>query len=146
MDPFTGIGLTASVVQLIQFGIHVAKTCREIHGQGFTCNNDHADSSAAHLTSLATSLRKSLHNAEMQSVTLSTEENDLIDLARKCEDCATKLQHELRKLQTQPHASALEIARKIARTIWKKDAIDKIQEQLERYRRDFETSLLHRLR
>lgn len=146
MDPFTGIGLTASVLQLIQFGIHVVKTCREIYSQGSTINNVYADSAAGRLTSLTNSVRKSLHDTEMQAIALSMEETDLIRLARECEDCAKRLQHELQKLQTRPQASALKIAGKITRSIWKRGAIDKIQEQLDRYRREFETSLLHRLR
>ena len=117
MDAFTGIGLTASVLQLIQFGIHVVKTCREIYSQGSSSNNIYADSAAGRLTSLTTSLRKSLHDTEMQSVVLSMEETDLIRLARECEDCAKRLQYELQKLQTRPQASALKIAGKITRSI-----------------------------
>ena len=36
MDPITGIGLAASVVQLVQFGTSAAKTCRQIYQQGST--------------------------------------------------------------------------------------------------------------
>ncbi|KAL8715686.1 MAG: hypothetical protein Q9225_006314 [Loekoesia sp. 1 TL-2023] len=145
MDPVTGIGLAAAVVQLVQFSIDAASTCQEIYQQGST--TDHADAhfTAGHLERLTTSLQQSLHNTGTQSAALSREEKDLLELGRKCEECAKKLQRELSKLQAQPRASALEVARKAARSIWKKGAIVKIQEQLESYRKLLETSLLYRL-
>lgn len=146
MDPVTGIGLAAAVVQLVQFSINAATTCQEIYQQGSTSDQIDADITAGHLERLTTSLQQSLRNTGTQSAGLSKEEKDLIDLGRKCEDCANKLQRELRKLQARPQASALEVARKAARSIWKKGSIVKIQEQLEGYRRILETSLLYRLR
>ena len=146
MDPITGIGLAASIVQLVHFGISAAKACQEIYQHGSTTEYTSADVAAGHLASLTNSVQQSLHNTRTQSAVMSTEENDLIDLARKCEVCAQKLQHELRKLQAQQQASHLEAVRKVARSIWKKTTVVKIQEELEGYRRILETSLLYRLR
>lgn len=138
MDPITGIGLAASVVQLIHFGISAAKTCQEIYQRGSTTEHIDVDDAAGLLASLTNSVQQSLHSSKMQSAVLSKEENELIDLARKCEDCATKLQHEVRKMQAEPQASHLKAMRKAARSIWKKNSIVKIQEQLEGYRRTLE--------
>ncbi|KAL8724123.1 MAG: hypothetical protein Q9181_006974, partial [Wetmoreana brouardii] len=145
MDPIAGISLAASVVQLVDFSIKAAKTCQNIYQQGSTSDYIDADYTASHLAYLSTSLQQSLNDTGARSAALSREEKDLKDLARKCEDCAGKLQHKLRKLQTQPQASALEVARKAARSIWKKNDIAKIEEQLEGYRRLLETALLYRL-
>lgn len=146
MDPITGIGLAASIVQLVHFGILAAKACQEIYQHGSTTEHTSADAAAGLLASLTGSVQQALHHTRTQSAVLSTEETDLIDLARKCADCAKKLQHELRKLQAQQQASHLEAVRKAARSIWKKITIVKIQEELEGYRRILETSLLYRLR
>ena len=146
MDPITGIGLVASVLQLVQFSINAAQTCHQIYQQGSTSEHTDAAYTANHLADLTKSLQDSLNNAGTSKSALSKEEKDLVDLGRKCEDCANKLQHELRKLQARPQASALEAARKAARSIWKKGSIAKIQEQLDGYRGTLETSLLYRLR
>lgn len=146
MDPITGIGLVASIMQLVQFGISAAKSCQEIYQHGSTTEHAGAADTAGHLTSLTNSVQHSLHTARTQSAVLSKEENDLIKLARKCEDCAKKLQSELCKLQSQPGASHVEALGKAVRSIWKKNTIVKIQEQLEGYRGILEFSLLNQLR
>ena len=146
MDPVTGIGLAASVVQLVQFSINAAKTCQQIYQKGSTNELLHADFTTNQLTNLTSSLQQSLAKHDTQSSSLSREEKQLLDVAHKCEGSANELQHELRKLQTPPQASALAVARKAARSIWKKNSIVKIQEQLNGYRTVLETSLLCQLR
>ncbi|KAL9613034.1 MAG: hypothetical protein Q9167_002424 [Letrouitia subvulpina] len=145
MDPITGIGLVASVIQFVHSGINAAKACRQIYQQGSTSDLANADFTASHLADLTSSLQQSLHNTGTQRSTLSQEESDLIDLARRCESCANKLQHELRSLHARPQASALEAARKAAQAMWKKRSIIKIQDELDTYRKTLETSLLYRL-
>lgn len=140
MDPITGISLAASIVQLVHFGISSAKAFQEIYQHGSTTEYTSADVTAGLLASLTNSVQQSLHNTKTQGTVLSAEEKELIDLARKCEDCVNKLQDELRKLQVQPQVSHLKAVRKAARSIWKKNAIIKIQEELEGYRRVLETS------
>ncbi|KAL8702190.1 MAG: hypothetical protein Q9201_004529 [Fulgogasparrea decipioides] len=145
MDPVVGIGLAASVVQLVDFSIKAAKTCQTIYQQGSTSDHRDADYTASHLADLTSSLQQSLNDTGTQSAALSREEKELKDLACKCEDCANKLQRKLRKLQAQPQASALEVARKAFRSIRKSDSIVNLQEKLDRYRRILETALLSRL-
>ena len=146
MDPITGIGLAASVVQLVHFGLSAAKTCQQIYQQGSTSELIDLDYTTSHLVNLTGSLQQSLDSASMQSPALSKEERDLIDLARKCESRAHQLQHKLCKLQARPQGSTLEAARKAAHSIWKKNSILKIQEELDAYRKVLEMSLLARLR
>ena len=146
MDPITGIGLAASVIQLVTFGISAAKTCKEIYEQGVLDDNSQVDYVANHLASLTVSIQQSLQISNTQSLVLSKEEKELVDLSRRCEECALKLQHELQKLQTKPRASIILAASKAARALWKKNSIEQIQKQLENYRSTLEISLLSRLR
>ncbi|KAI4216048.1 MAG: hypothetical protein LQ351_001544 [Letrouitia transgressa] len=95
MDPITGIGLVASVIQLVHSGINAAKACQQIYQQGSTKDLANVASTANYLTDLTSSLQQSLYSTETQSTSLSQEESNLIDLAWKCEKCADKLQHEL---------------------------------------------------
>lgn len=146
MDPITGVGLAASVIQLVTFSIDAVKTCQEVYQRGSVSEYSNLDHTTSHLASLTNSLQQCLQGSGTRSKALTREEEDLVSLARKCEACAKTLQKELRKLQTQPRASALDAARKAARAIWKKSSIIKIQGQLETYRSTLETSLLSRLR
>lgn len=146
MDPITGIGLAASVIQLVTFSIDAVKICQEVYQRGSASEYSNLDHTTSHLASLTNSLQRHLQGSGTRSQTLTSEEEDLVNLARKCEGCAKTLQRELRKLHTQPRASALDAARKAARAIWKKSSIAKIQGQLESYRKTLETSLLSRLR
>ena len=146
MDPITGISLAASVIQIVTFSIDAAKICRELYQKGSVSEYSNLDYTTNHLASLTRSLQQSLRNSGTQSQALTREEKDLVDLSGKCEDCANKLQRELRELQTQPRASAFEAARQAARAIYKKKRIDKIQKELQAYQSILETSLLSRLR
>lgn len=146
MDPITGLGLAASVIQLVTFSIDTVKTCQEVYQRGSVSEYSNLNHTTSHLASLTNSLQQHLQGSGTRSQALTGEEEDLVNLARKCEDCAKTLQKELCKLQTQPRASVLDAARKAARAIWKKSSITKIQGQLETYRLTLETSLLSRLR
>lgn len=145
MDPITGIGLAASVIQLITFGINAAKTCREIYEHGVSDDHSQVDYVASHLASLTVSIEQSLQNPTTQSLRLSKEERELVDLSRQCQNCADQLKRELYKLQT-PRTSIVLAASKAARALWKKNRIEQIQKQLENYRSMLEISLLSRLR
>ncbi len=146
MDPVTGLGLVASVVQLLTFGINTVSTIREVYHRGSISSYDDVEYITGHLGKLTRSLQQSLENSHTHSSALSRDEKDLIDLGRKCEDCAQKLQHELRKLSSQPRISLLAATRKTARAIWKRPKIEEISNQLATYKSTLETSLLHRLR
>ena len=146
MDPITGIGLAASVIQLLTFSIQAVTTCREVYEQGSVKEHRDLDYTTGHLASLTRSLQQSLQSSGTRSRTLSREEKDLLDLGRKCEDCANELQRELSKLKTRKHASTLEAARLATRAIWKRSTINKIQKDLEKYQSTLEISLLSRLR
>ncbi len=145
MDPITGIGLVASVIQLVTFGISAAKTCKEVYEQGLSDGHSQVDYVANHLASLTVSMQQSLQNSNTQSLVLSKEERELVDLSQRCQNCALQLQHEFRKLET-TRTSIVVAASKAARALWKKKRIEQIQKQLENYRSTLEISLLSRLR
>jgi len=146
MDPVTGIGLVASVVQLVTFGIGTVSTIREVYQRGCVSSYEDVEYTTTHLSKLTGSLQQSLKSSWTHSSALTRDEKDLIDLGRKCEDCAHKLQHELQKLNSQPRTSLLAATRITARAILKKPKIEQISKQLANYKSTLETSLLHRLR
>ena len=145
MDPVTGIGLAASVVQLVTFSVDAAHTVRELYKTGSISSYDDVEYTTEHLSTLTLSLQESLRISGTQSGALSKDENDLMSLGRRCEECARKLQQELIKLKPQTHRSMLEAAQTAARAIWKKRKIEEIKRQLESFRSILEISLLKRL-
>ena len=146
MDPVTGVGLIAAVIQLVKFGVDTVSAIRRVHQQGSAGRYDDAEYTTNHLADLTRSLQQSLQASNTQSPALSKAERDLIDVGRKCEDCAGKLQHELGKLHLQPRSSVLAATRKVFRSIWKQPKIDEISKDLASYQAVLETSLLSRLR
>ena len=146
MDPITGIGLVASVIQLVTFSIDAVKVCRDMYQQGSLSEYRDLDYTTTKLAGLTDSLQQSLQKSPTASLAPNREERDLIELARKCQDCANKLQEELRIFQTQPRASARQAARQAVRAILKRGSVDKIYRQLQTYQSTLETSLLSRLR
>ena len=145
MDPITGIGLAASVIQLVTCGISAAQTCKEFYEKGALDDLSQVDYVANHLGSLTVSIHQSLQKHPSRSLGLSKEEKELLDLSQKCRNCSQKLQHELQKLRGSRNSIVL-AASKAARALWKRNSIEKIQRELENYRSTLETSLLSRLR
>lgn len=145
MDPITGIGLVASVAQLVTFSIETASTVREVYQQGSVSSYNEVEYVTVHLSKLTGSLQQSLQSSHPHPSALSQDEKDLIELGRRCEGCAHKLQHELRKLTSQPRNSLLAATRITARAIWTRPKIEEISKQLANYKSTLETSLLQRL-
>lgn len=145
MDPITGIGLVASVVQLVTFGIGTVSTIREVYQRGSVSSYDDVDYTTGHLSKLTESLQQSLQSSHTHSSALTRDEKDLIELSRNCEQCAHKLQHELQKLISQPRTSWLAATRITLRAMRKKSKIEEISKQLATYKSTLETSLLQRL-
>ncbi|KAL8962725.1 MAG: hypothetical protein Q9193_000912 [Seirophora villosa] len=144
MDPVTGVGLVAAVAQLITFSVDVTKTLQEVYEHGSVDRYKDVEYTSNHLQSLTQSLQQSLQGSSAQHPTVTSAERDLVDLSRKCEDCAKALQHELGKLHSQPHSSVRAAARQAARAVWPRK-IEEIRKQLDHYRSSLETSLLFRL-
>ena len=146
MDPLTRVGLAACIIQLVTFGIQTVKTCQQVYDKGSVSELSNLDDISGHLARLSDSLQQSLQSSVKGSQALSGDEKDLVDLGRKCQDCADKLQQKLRQLQTERRASVLVAVKQGVRTILKRSSIDKIQKELQAYQSTLETSLLFRLR
>lgn len=149
MDPVTGIGLGASVVQFLKFGIDTVTKIREVCEQGSIGKYEDLNYTTDHLEKTTRSLQQSLQQSQQsyntRSSALAREEQELIDVARKCEKCARELQHEFRKLQSQPRSSVLDAMKRVAQATWRKGKIEEIDKQLKAFQSTLETSLLLRL-
>ncbi|KAL9594594.1 MAG: hypothetical protein Q9219_006954 [cf. Caloplaca sp. 3 TL-2023] len=145
MDPVSGVGLVAAIIQIVSLGIDTVKTVREIYEQGSASNLNDLGVAADHLASLNQSLSQSLQSCGGQSQILTKDEKDLLDLSHKCQKCARDLQEELQKLRCQPGSSLLAATASATKALWRKHKIEGISKQLETFRSTLEFSLLHRL-
>lgn len=132
-------------MQVVMFSVATIKACRQVYQQGSLSEYNNIGNRINHLINVTSSLRQTLQSPSAQSLALTKEDSDLVDLARKCQNCANQLQNELRKLQTQPRASTLDAARRTARAIWKKNTIEGIYKELQAYQLTLEALLLFRL-
>lgn len=60
MDPVTGIGLVAAVIQLVKFGVDTVDTIRQVYQQGSASKYDDVEYTTNHLADLTRSLQQSL--------------------------------------------------------------------------------------
>ena len=146
MDPVTGIGLTAAVVQLVHFSGKAIELCREIHERGSSTALENAGDMAQRLAKCADSVQESLNAPVEPSKELSEEDKELLDIARKCKECALKLNKKVLSLRVPPNASRRDIVPKTLNILRKKGKVDELQRDLERNRSMLETSMLTSLR
>ena len=146
MDPATGIGFAAAVVQLVNFGVDAAKTCGEVYRQGSTTENADIQYTTTHLAKLTQILQQSLKDSTKPTTSPTQEEQKLIELSEKCRICAEALQQELLQLQRRSSSSSLETFKKGAQAVLKRRTIAKIYDQLETHKSTLEIAVLFRLR
>ena len=144
MDPITAFQFTAAVVQLVDYSIRAANTVNEIRERG--SSRDVADTGyvASHLATLSESLQTSLQLSSIHRV-LSTDEKELLDIGKRCEQCSQELQRELEDLKKHDGASRLHLMKVALKTTIKKDKVTKLETRLQGFRKTLETGLLARL-
>lgn len=133
MDPVAALGLVVNVIQIVTFSIQTVKVCQEVYQKGSTSKYNDLGDSAGDLANLTNSLQQSLQSPGARSGPLTKDDTELVELGRKCQDYANKLQKELGKLETQQRLSRLAAARVAVRTIFKRNNIDRIHKELQAY-------------
>jgi len=142
MDPLTAFSLACGVIQVIDFSTKVLSQCREIYKNGSLSENESIESMAEVLTTL---------RADMQPTTSSTGtptagDKDLIQLSIKCSEMAKELIGELQSLKAGSTGSRWKAVSSTYRSLRKKSTIDRMQRQLEEYRKIMDTKVLADLR
>lgn len=120
MDPLTAFSLASGVIQVIDFRTKVLSQCRKIYKNGSLSENESIESMAEYPTTLA---------AQMQ----------LIIESRKCSEEVKELVGELQSLST---GSRWKAVSSTYRSIKKKRMIERMQRQLDEYRKILDTKVL----
>jgi hypothetical protein len=145
MDPITALALACNVTQLIEHGIDAAKACKEIYEKGSLDNNNlieqYTDAISASNVDLDTALRALPRPT-------GRHHTKLLDLAKDCAATSTELRRILAQLKLSKSQGNKRIggAFKVTlKSIWKRGAIEKLQQTLETQDRALQSGLLKEL-
>jgi len=142
MDPITAFSLACGVIQVIDFNTKVLSQCREIYKNGSLSENESIESMAEHLTTLRADLQPTTSSTGAQTAG----DKDLIQLSIKCSEMAKELVAELQSLKAGSTGSRWKAVSVTFRSIKKKSTIDRMQRQLDEYRKILNTKVLADLR
>lgn len=147
MDPLSAFGLACGIVQIVDFGLEVFSTCRDLAQNASTKKNLDLGYVTSHLADLSKDIETAI-DAQAQPKTRA--DRELRDLACRCKDTSNALQKKLSALNVNPQKKGLgklvEVTRKVAESIWKSSELKELRERLEGYRKMLDTSILTRLR
>lgn len=147
MDPATAYSLACNIIQVVDFSIKVASTCRELYKNGTVAENKEMELMAGHLDGLRSSLlSSSVVQCSSTSQQLHDDEKKLEELATKCSQTATELVAELQSLKVEgPHKRRQAITKTI-KGFRGSRKIESIQAKLKQYQEVLNTRILICLR
>ena len=136
MDPITVFSLVCGVVQIVDTSMEVAKKCRELYKDGTSSEDREIENMAKHLMDLHGSLDPRTQGCP----------GELRDLRSKCSDTAQQLCTEVQKLKVNGPHRKREAVVKTVKAVWKRNAIEEIQKQLDGYQKLLDSNILVDLR
>ena len=136
MDPITVFSLVCGVIQIVNTSMEVAKKCRELYKDGASSEDREIENMAKHLMDLHGSLDPRAQGGP----------GELQDLRSKCSDTAQQLCSEVQKLKVNGPHRKREVVFKTVKAMWKRNAIEDIQKQLDGYQRILDSYILVNLR
>jgi len=145
VDPFTAIGLAASVLQFLSF----AKTCvsegRELYrsSAGITSENQRTAVSATALLDLVARLEQGISRVGPSP---SRSQRGICDVAKDCRDAATELLRGIDETRLSSHRNVLRSVKGVILGYLHKSAIETWRKRLDAMQRELSTHLLVQLR
>ena len=141
MDPISAISLASNIIQLVDFGLKLSKTCCEIYQTGLSAANTDLKNDALSLQSLGAAVEASVQ----RSANPGHLGKGLQDSAKRCAVAAGNLQAAISKLETTAGDKRSAVGRMV-KTLWRKNEIGRLQDRLERERALLDGNLLIELR
>ena len=147
MDPVTAWSLACNIIQVVDFSINVASTCRELYKNGTVAGNKEMELMAGHLDGLRSSLlSSSVIQGSNISQLLHDDERKLEELATKSSQTAAELVAELQSLNVEgPHKRRQAITKTI-KGFRGSRKIESLQAKLKQYQELLNTRILISLR
>ena len=140
MDAIAAFSLACNVVQVVNLSMDVVSICRELYRGGSLSKYDHLEHMANHLIDLRTALDSP--TAQGNQNLGQCQDQVLLDLAEKCSTTAKELSGELQKLKINGPHNKRQVIRKSAKSLWKKNSIERIQTRLDEYQKILNSRIL----
>jgi hypothetical protein len=139
MEAIAAFSLLCNVIQVVEFGLKAASMCKEAYKTGQV---------KPELKDVTVDLRavySALQQSTSQNSHISAEDQAILDLGRKCDDCAKRLLARLSELEGRQGQKFCALARTV-KVVWGLSIIEDLQKQFESYRKVLESRLLVDLR
>ena len=135
MDPASGIGIAAAVIQFVDFGSKVVARSSEYHhsATGLALGNSELERVTKDLVRLSTGLDKSLKDSSNVS-NVSPNQEQLQALGKECQSVASELLAVLERLKVNSGASRWRSFRQAFLSVWKSEQIEGLEKRLDRFR------------
>ncbi|KAI9704689.1 MAG: hypothetical protein M1820_005437 [Bogoriella megaspora] len=146
VDPVSAIGLTSSLVQLLDFGIKLLSKARELNtsSSGLTKESIDVLDISGKLSDLSNDLATSVYNSSSQ---LRPRERSIRSLALSCEVVAAELLGAIESLKARDGTNRRWATfRKALKSLWDKDKIDEIARRLDGFRSQLNLELVADIR
>jgi hypothetical protein len=146
MEPFSALAIATAVVQFLDFTANVVSGTCEI----YTNSLDHAHRNtdlkqiSTSLVTLTDDIGSSL--ADTQTQKLSSRDQQLDGLARRCRELGSRLLATLERLQSDRKPNLWASFRLALRSIWSERDIESMEKLLEKYQRQISMHLLVSIR
>jgi hypothetical protein len=124
MDPITAIGLVGTIAQLVDFSSEIISKSTELYQTGASVEHSHVETTAADLEKLNTRLKQST----------AASDPDLQVLCQACSKVGDQLQAALSKVAVNGKGQKWKSFRKALRSIWNKEEIRILENQLSSFR------------
>ncbi|KAL8684257.1 MAG: hypothetical protein Q9224_006484, partial [Gallowayella concinna] len=138
MEALAALSLACNVVQLVDFGLTIARDCRQIYKTGETIKQQDFVSQTKNLSAISGSLKDAIPTLQP----LTKADTELYNIANECQDLAMDLQKELEEISKGPSGSLRASFTKTIRSRWRTGRIEKIMTRLLEYRELLETRIL----
>ena len=140
MDAIAAFSLACNVIQVVQFSMDVVSTCRELYREGSLSKYDHLEYMTNHLIGLRNALDSTTVQGN-QNIG-QCQDQALLDLSEKCSTTAKELSGELQRLKINGPHNKRQVIRKSAKSLWRKNSIERIQTRLDEYRKILDSHIL----
>jgi hypothetical protein len=169
LDPTTALGLTASVVQLVESGFSFVSKCKVLFRSGSSLENTDLTILTNDIQNVNTGLVESLEVATREhrpppsakredpgekidqvellfyffiSMTLTCFSQALLTLARQCQVVSSQLSQKLRRLNDDCKTKKWKSIRQAFKNVWAREDVDALANRVRRYRGELQFHLI----
>ncbi|KAK5119570.1 hypothetical protein LTR85_007398 [Meristemomyces frigidus] len=147
MDPLTAVGLAASVVQFVQFGVSILSKSKEIQRSASGSSAENADLEIVEndLSRWTSKLSSAIAPAAVLTA-LNEDDQRVVQLCARCILISGQLRTALESVRLKGRKTGWKTVRTALKSVWKKEAIEGLKDRLIIIRDELESRIIAGLR